>query len=161
MALDLFLSVTRIVSSTSTDGPGLRTALYLQGCNIHCPGCHNSSLWDISAGELLYVEAIWEQLQESDENISILGGEPLMQYVVLTAFCKLIKERIDKSIWLWSGYTLSHIQQHYPEILKWVDVVVDGPFIKGLANPTLRFRGSSNQQITPISQLGIKEYNMI
>lgn len=161
MALDHFLSVARIVSSTSTDGPGLRTALYLQGCNIHCPGCHNSSLWDINNGKLMFIEAIWERLQESDENISILGGEPLMQPIGLISLCKYIKEHSDKSIWLWSGYTLSYIQQHYPEILKWVDVVVDGPFIKDMADATLRFRGSSNQRITPISQIGIKEYNLL
>ena len=102
-----------------------------------------------------------ERLNESDENISILGGEPLMQYSGLTALCKFIKEHSDKSIWLWSGYTLSHIQQHYPEILKWIDVIVDGPFIKELAEPNLRFRGSSNQQIVPISAKGIEEYNLL
>ncbi len=161
MALDTFLSVARIVSSTSTDGPGLRTALYLQGCNIHCPGCHNSALWDISEGELIHVEEIWERLKESEENISILGGEPLMQYIGLTALCKCIKEHSDKSIWLWSGYTLSHIQQHYSEILKWVDVIVDGPYIKEQADHNLRFRGSSNQHITPISQRGIKECDLL
>lgn len=161
MAPNSILSVASIVSSTTTDGPGLRTALYLQGCNIHCPGCHNSALWDINEGEFLDIEEIWEHLKESDENISILGGEPLMQYSGLTALCQYIKEHSDKSIWLWSGYSLSHIQQHYPEILKWVDVLVDGPFVIELVDPDLRFRGSSNQRIIPISPKGIGEYNLL
>lgn len=154
-----YLSVAKIVASTSVDGPGLRTSLYLQGCNVRCKGCHNKALWDINEGELLEVNEVYEKLIETDENISILGGEPLMQYETLVKLCRKIKANTDREIWLWSGFTLGTIQIHFPEILDVIDVLVDGPFMEDLADPNLRFRGSSNQNIIPISPIAISKYS--
>mgnify|MGYP000776809538 CR=1 FL=1 len=108
---------------------------------------------------MLGVDEVLAQLTETDENISILGGEPLMQYSALVELCRKIKEETDREIWLWSGYTLETIKIHFPEILKFIDVLVDGPFMEDLADPNLRFRGSSNQNIIPISPKSISKYS--
>lgn len=97
------------------------------------------------------VPEVYDRLMEADENISILGGEPLLQYIPLVGLCELIKETTDKTIWLWSGHLYETIQKKYPEILRLIDVLVDGPYIEKLKEPNLRFRGSTNQRVISIS----------
>lgn len=155
------LSVARIVASTSTDGPGLRSSLYLQGCSIKCDGCHNSSLWNIKDGKFQSVDEVYKNLMDADEDVSILGGEPLMQYDGIVELCRKIKEETTKDIWLWSGYTYEHIQAYYPQILEYVDVLVDGSYIASLSDASLLFRGSSNQRIIPISKQSEVKYKDI
>lgn len=144
---DLVLYVAKIVRSTSSDGVGLRNSLYVSGCNIQCPGCHNKHLWDIHAGLPMTIKEAFELLNEDDFNISILGGEPLMQYPAILELCKMFKERTSKTIWLWSGHRLEDIQVHYPEILSCIDVLVDGPFMLEYFQPNLQWRGSTNQNV--------------
>lgn len=141
------LYVARIVESTSTDGVGLRNSLYVSGCHIHCPGCHNKDWWALKSGKEMDILEVYQQLNKDDFNISILGGEPLMQYPAILQLCKLIKKTTKKTIWLWTGYEISYVERFFSEILKYVDVVVDGPFKVELADRSLYFRGSSNQQI--------------
>lgn len=93
------------------------------------------------------IEEVYEALNEDDFNISILGGEPMMQYPAIVELCKLIKKRTKKTIWLWTGYEMPFIEIFYGDILKYVDVIVDGPFMDKLKDNTLRFRGSDNQRI--------------
>ena len=146
---DTIIKVAKIAYSTSVDGVGLRNALYVSGCNRRCPGCHNPQLWDINAGQDMTVQEAFDKLNIDDFNISILGGEPMMQYEQVVELCKLIKEKTSKTIWLWSGYELHEIKSQFPKILKYIDVLVDGPFIEEFKEPNLKWRGSSNQNIIP------------
>lgn len=146
---DTIIKVAKIAYSTSVDGVGLRNALYVSGCNRRCPGCHNPQLWDINAGQDMTVQEAFDKLNIDDFNISILGGEPMMQYEQVVELCKLIKEKTNKTIWLWSGYELHEIKSQFPKILKYIDVLVDGPFIEEFKEPNLKWRGSSNQNIIP------------
>lgn len=147
------ISVAKIVSSTSVDGVGLRTALYVAGCNLRCPDCHNKEWWNIENGTLTDIEEVYCQLMEPDENISILGGEPMLQYEAIVELCRMIKQRTDKTIWLWSGHTFADIQEHYPDILEYIDVLVDGPFIQEYFQPNLKWRGSTNQNVIDIKSI--------
>lgn len=146
---DTIIKVAKIAYSTSVDGVGLRNALYVSGCNRRCPGCHNPQLWDINVGQDMTIQEAFDKLNIDDFNISILGGEPMMQYEQVVELCKLIKEKTNKTIWLWSGYELHEIKSHFPKILKYIDVLVDGPFIEEFKEPNLKWRGSSNQNIIP------------
>lgn len=157
---DTIIKVAKIAYSTSVDGVGLRNALYVSGCNRHCPGCHNPQLWDINAGQDMTIQEAFDKLNIDDFNISILGGEPLMQYKEVVELCKLIKEKTNKTIWLWSGYELHEIKAWFPKILKYIDVLVDGPFIEEFKEPNLKWRGSSNQNIIPKEYFWIYDSDM-
>lgn len=90
---------------------------------------------------------VYQQLNKDDFNISILGGEPLMQYPAILKLCKLIKEHTGKTIWLWTGYEIVQVQNLFGDIMKYVDVIVDGAFKEDLRDISLSFRGSRNQRI--------------
>lgn len=145
--------VAKIVYSTSVDGVGLRNSLYVSGCPLHCKGCHNQAFWDIQSGTKHTVQDVFQQLNADDFNISILGGEPLLQYESIVELCKLIKKHYpQKTIWLWSGYTIEYIKEHFPLILQYINVLIDGRYIQKLADPNLKWRGSSNQRIIHLNK---------
>ncbi len=151
---DDFIYVAKIAYSTSVDGVGLRNSLYVSGCPLRCQECHNKAWWELKSGSPYTIKEVSDMLNTDDFNISILGGEPMMQYKPIVKLCKLIKqEHPEKTIWLWSGYTLEQIQEKFPDILSCIDVLVDGPFIKEKAEPNLLFRGSSNQRIINVKNI--------
>lgn len=143
--------VSRIAYSTSVDGVGLRNALYVSGCDIHCEGCHNPQIWELKSGKEMTVQEAFDMLNVDEFNISILGGEPLMQYEAIVELCKKIKEKTSKTIWLWSGHTYEEIVDKYPKVLEYIDVLVDGPFKLSLRDTSLAWRGSKNQRVISIS----------
>lgn len=142
--------VAKVVSSTSTDGVGLRNSLYVSGCHLRCEGCHNAKFWPIKSGTERTINDVFAELNQDDFNISILGGEPLMQYPAILELCKLIKKKTKKTIWLWTGYELPYVEIFFGELLAYVDVVVDGPFQKENYVPNLKWRGSTNQKVWQI-----------
>lgn len=144
--------VARIVKSTSSDGVGLRNSLYVSGCDIKCPECHNKQYWNILSGQKRTIQDVFDELNEDDFNISILGGEPLMQYDAVLKLCKMIKKKTNKTIWLWSGHTLETIRKRWPKLLYYIDVLVDGPYDPKFYEPALQFRGSRNQRIIDIKR---------
>lgn len=148
------------------DGPGVRVALYVSGCQLAleghpCRGCHNFKAWSKDYGEPFTEET--EQLiikyLEPDyiDGFSLLGGEPLSDFNVdrETQLLKHIKEVYpNKDIWMWTGYRLDRWAQKHPdklEILKYVDTVIDGPFIPELMDLNLQFCGSKNQRTLDMS----------
>lgn len=132
------------------DGPGLRTSIYCAGCNHHCPGCHNPQSWPMDAGVERTVDELFELIQ-SDEfsNVSFSGGDPFYQVEAFTELARMIKEKTDKTIWCWTGFTIEEIRadERLSMLLPYLDVLVDGPYIESLRDPQLHFRGSSNQKI--------------
>ena len=141
-------NVLDINRGTSVDGPGLRTSIYLAGCNHHCPGCHNPDSWNFSAGIEMTLEEIMAVVEEEDFNVTLTGGDPLMhpeKCATLAAACR----RLGKTVWLYTGFTYEQIMAdpRLKKAVKDVDTIVDGPFIEALKDRDLLFRGSSNQRI--------------
>lgn len=148
METDKSLYVADIIYGTTSDGCGLRNSLYVSGCNLRCKGCHNSHWWLLKSGTLMTVSEVYKKLNRDGYDISILGGEPLMQAKAVIALCKKIKRyRPNITIWLYTGYYKEHLQLFYPELLEYIDVLVDGPFEEDKKDVNLPFRGSSNQEI--------------
>lgn len=142
------LRVLDIVEGTIVDGPGLRTSIYLAGCPHHCPGCHNPQSWDPEGGTVLTVDAIVARVLESGFNVTLSGGDPLMQIEgVIELARRLRSEGLD--VWCYTGYTIEQIREspRLLPILSAVDTIVDGPFVEELRDISLQFRGSSNQRI--------------
>lgn len=150
------ISLMRIVHDTSVDGPGLRTSVYCAGCRHHCPACHNPKTWDFNAGTPVSPRQIWEAILEGspDSNITFSGGDPLYQVEAFTELAKIIKSESDKTIWCYTGFTFEEIvsDKRLAQILPWIDVLVDGPFVLALRDENARFRGSSNQRLIDVPE---------
>lgn len=143
-----------IILQTMADGPGLRTSIYCTGCYHKCKGCHNPQTWDMLSGECMSVDEIFDIIKNDiwSEGVTFTGGDPMYQVEAFTELAKRIKEETDKDIWLYTGYTMSKIlnEPRLSQILRYVDYVVDGPFVEDLRDIDLKFRGSSNQTIYKI-----------
>ena len=150
------INYANIKTIDTADGEGVRVALYVSGCSFRCEGCHNKDAWDYDYGKSFTEETLNYIIEHLDKNFiagfSILGGEPLDErnredvFKIIT----IIKEKFpNKTIWLWTGNTWEKIikKEIIPvEILKKIDVIVDGPFILEKRNLSLKFRGSNNQR---------------
>lgn len=144
------IRILDILEETMADGPGLRTSIYSAGCSHHCPGCHNPESWDFNGGYEMKIEDLLKVINDDEfSDVTFTGGDPLCQVEGFTKLAKRIKETSNKTIWCYSGYTLEEIQAdpHLSQILPYIDVLVDGPFVEALRDTELLFRGSSNQRI--------------
>lgn len=145
------------------NGDGVRVSLFVSGCRIHCPGCFNAKTWDFCFGKEFTQQTEDYILELLDHpfisGLTVLGGEPfeIENQRVLVNLLRKTKEKFPlKNIWCYSGYIYDHDikpqngKQHCEvtdEMLSYIDVLVDGPFIQELHDISLQFRGSSNQRI--------------
>lgn len=140
------------------NGVGIRTTLFVSGCHFHCKNCFNEEYWPFDYGND-YTEEVMQKFIDmgKGENItgySILGGEPMDQTGdgMLLKTLQEIKKQTNKSVWMWTGYTLETLNDKQKEYLKYVDVLVDGQFVDEKKNLTLLFRGSENQRIIDLNK---------
>lgn len=149
------------------NGPGVRVSLFVSGCRHFCKNCFNSEAWDFSYGKP-YTDEVLEDIIKSlsPEHItgfSLLGGEPFEpenQADVLKTVSEIKKRLPNKDIWVYTGFTFdSQLMagavgnpETVKEILKNIDVLVDGKFVEELKSPDLLFRGSSNQRIIDVKK---------
>lgn len=163
------MNYMRIDPFSVSNGPGVRAALFVAGCRIHCPFCFNGDAWDFCAGKPFDEETqdgIIELMHRVYcEGLTVLGGEPMEpeNQLRLVEFLERVKSELrdDQQIWMYSGYVFD--KDIYPEdgarhtgvtvrILDCVDVMVDSPFINELRDENLRFRGSSNQRLIDVQK---------
>ena len=149
----LTLRVAGIVDGTAGDGPGLRTSIYFAGCDHRCPGCHNPHTWPFDAGEDIASDELLRRIADNDFDVTFSGGDPMYQAERLVPLARAIKA-MGKNIWCYTGFVYDDIRDlaPYSQLLKYIDVLVDGPYIEALRDPSLRFRGSSNQRIIELHQ---------
>lgn len=146
------------------NGKGTRCTLFVSGCVHKCEGCHNKSSWNRYAGceftkadEDRIIKDLKDELIPRT-GLSISGGDPLYTHNVgpLTSLINRVKaECPDKDIWLWSGYTLEELKTTQDvkrlELIKLVDVFIDGKFDNSLKDIELPWRGSSNQKLIQVA----------
>lgn len=149
------------------NGNGVRVSLFVSGCTHHCKGCFNPETWDFDFGQL-FDEAAERCIIDSlkpvyIKGLSILGGEPMepVNQKALLPFIRKVKNIYpEKSIWLYTGYTLetdllseSRAKCEFTdELLSYIDVLVDGEFIEEKKNLRLSFRGSENQRLIDVKK---------
>ena len=141
-----------------SNGPGVRVSIFMQGCTFHCKNCFNPETHDFNGGKEFTDETINKVLELCDKNhiagLSILGGEP-MHPINIEGTTKLAKEfkkkYPNKTIWVWTGFLVDRDLMD-KEVLKYVDVIVDGQYVDELRNPMLRWKGSSNQRVIDIKK---------
>jgi anaerobic ribonucleoside-triphosphate reductase activating protein len=144
------------------NGPGVRVSLFVSGCTHHCRGCFNEIAWDFDYGQPFTqqtIDQILEMLKPAYiKGITLLGGEPFepQNQPALVELLRQIKSAYpEKTVWAYSGYLFDkHILPGKlgdpavtRELISYLDVLVDGPFILEQKNLSLRFRGSSNQRL--------------
>ena len=133
-----------------SNGIGIGIALYVQGCHFHCKNCFNQVTWDFNGGKEWTpdIENKFIELANNKyvDRVSILGGEPLTpeNYDTVLSLCK----KLSKKIWVYTGYTYETLCDK--EILRYIDVLVDGKYVDELRDLNLAFRGSSNQRIIDV-----------
>lgn len=152
-----------ILRADIANGTGFRVSLFVSGCARNCKGCFNPEAQDPAFGKLFDDEAkqkIFKELEhEWCKGLSFLGGEPLSKLSdnrkTVIEFAKEVKEKFpNKTIFLWSGYLFEEIleDEDMKDILNYVDVLIDGPFIEELKDISLKWRGSSNQHIINVAK---------
>ncbi|NDO46616.1 anaerobic ribonucleoside-triphosphate reductase activating protein [Clostridium sp. MD294] len=154
-----------ITKDDMLNGDGLRVVLWVSGCNHHCKNCHNTITWDAKEG-LLFDESaeqeLFEQLQQQYiSGITLSGGDPLFpdnRKEITTLVNKIKKYFCQKTIWCYTGYLWEEVKQL--EVMKNIDVLVDGKFIEELADPQLHWKGSSNQRVIDVQQ-SLKQQKVI
>ncbi len=155
------MNYSKIKYNNIANGTGVRTSLFVSGCNLGCKGCFNREAWDKASGSP-YTKSVEDDIINSLKlphvaGLSLLGGEPFMSYNIpqLIQLCERVRyECPDKDIWVFSGLALTQITRVDTrlELLKLCDVLVDGKFDEDLKGAKLKFRGSSNQRIIEVGE---------
>ena len=146
------------------NGDGIRVVLWLSGCSHHCEGCHNPETWDPNSGsddiETAFKLVCEELDHEWVSGLTLSGGDPLYPANVdeVTTFVKRIRNKYpNKTIWVYTGFTYDKVK--YLEIMDYIDVLVDGKFIKELADVNYPWAGSTNQRVIKIANERRKEFS--
>ena len=145
-----------IVNDSIVDGPGLRLAIFAQGCPHHCPGCHNPESHDFAGGSDMDTEKIIARMDANPllDGITLTGGEPFEQ----PDACRILADAAHArglNVWAYSGYTFEQLcaDPEKRRLLEACDVLVDGPYLLAEPSLDLRFRGSKNQRVLKVAEL--------
>ena len=149
------------------NGEGVRVSVFVSGCNHHCKGCFNQCAWDFNYGKKFTEKEEQQIIDYMNHNyisgLSLLGGEPLepKNQEGLLPLVKKLKEKFpDKNIWCYTGFDfekdivekMAKNNETTKELLKYIDIIVDGKFEEDKKDLKLQFRGSSNQKIVDVKQ---------
>lgn len=145
----------RLNKTDIANGPGVRVSLFVSGCRNRCKGCFQPETWDFNYGEEFSFKTFIEIDNALDpdyiDGLTILGGDPMEpeNIEIVTSICESVyKLNPGKSIWIYTGYLYEDLKDL--EIMRYIDVLVDGPFIESKKDISLQFRGSSNQRIIDV-----------
>ncbi|HAS6670142.1 TPA: radical SAM protein [Vibrio parahaemolyticus] len=149
-----WLNLASRLPFTEAEGPGRRAALWVQGCNKRCHGCCNPGYLQLVERDLVSAESVLEWLENAHqtfdlEGVTFLGGEPMLQAQGL-AFVAQGAQSLGLSVMVFSGYTLKELDElclpGTDRLLKYTDVLVDGPYDSDLPDNSRRWAGSLNQK---------------
>lgn len=143
----------------------MRTILWVAGCNHHCPECHNPDTWGPNVGKLFTNNTLEELVSYLEkpfiEGLTLTGGDPLFpdNRNEILNIVREVKTRLpNKTIWLWTGYLWENIKNL--ELVKYLDVVIDGPFLIAEKDLRLPYAGSRNQRVIDV-QRSLQENKVI
>jgi anaerobic ribonucleoside-triphosphate reductase activating protein len=149
------LRLSGIVWGSIVDGPGIRCAVFAQGCPHHCAGCHNPQTHDFSGGYESTTDNIIARMAKDPllRGITLTGGEPFCQPEAMVELARKAKDA-GYDVFAYTGYKLETLiemnDQYVDEMLKHIDILIDGPFILAEKRHDLLFRGSANQRVIDV-----------
>ena len=147
-----------VICDSIVDGPGLRMVIWTQGCKHNCKGCHNPQTHSLTKGYEVDTKEIINKMAslKLQQGITLSGGEPFLQPAPLVEIAKEAKN-MNLDVWSYTGFKFEElIDRKNPlyfenvELLKYIDVLVDGKFIYNKKKIGLKFRGSYNQRIIDV-----------
>lgn len=150
----LYLAAGGFVGDSIVDGPGLRCAVFCQGCPHACPGCHNPATHPFAGGQAVPVEEVYQRVKSFPlcRGVTFSGGEPFCQAEAYAALAALLKPG-GYELAAYTGFTLEQLlagTAAQRRLLGLLDILIDGPFVLAQRDLTLRFRGSANQRILDV-----------
>ena len=145
------------------DGPGLRTTVWTQGCKHDCKGCHNPSTHDMNGGYEVDVDDLvnFYLKQELQSGVTLSGGDPFYQPEALLELTNKLKKN-NVNIWCYTGFVFEDLMKDdiCQQVLKNINVLVDGPFIIAKKSLALLFKGSENQRLIDV-QSSLKKNEIV
>lgn len=157
------INVLQVLHDTTVDGPGLRTSIYCAGCRHQCPGCHNPQSWAFGTGtDRSTDELMQEILSDPFADVTFSGGDPFYQAEGFAELAARIKAETEKTVWCYTGFRFEQLlgDAAAQQLLRHIDVLVDGPFVQSMYDEELLFRGSSNQRLIDV-QRTLSEGNIV
>lgn len=148
------LSVHMREPAVHTLGPGVRYALWVQGCPRRCPGCVAPEAQALDGGTALETGALaWEILLSGSEGLTISGGEPFLQAEALAELIRTVRRKRDLGVIVYTGYRYEELlaDPAARALLEETDLLIDGPYVKELDDGK-SLRGSSNQRVIPLTE---------
>lgn len=139
------------------DGEGVRVVVWMQGCSHNCKGCHNPITHDFNGGFLADTEDIKKEISNLKlvDGVTLSGGDPMFQVEPALDIAKFCHDN-GLNVWCYTGYTfeqlldIAKVNPKMLDLLRELDVVVDGKFILEKKSADVKFRGSSNQRIIDV-----------
>lgn len=151
------MRIAGITYESLVDGPGLRVVIFVQGCELSCPNCHNPESWPKTGGSDYTVREVIRMMKKAGpgrklaRGVTFSGGEPFLQAGDLAQIAFEAK-RIGWDVTTYTGYTYEELAKRTEDkdiqaLLQWTDYLIDGPYVHEKRDLDLKFRGSTNQRI--------------
>ncbi|WP_342275530.1 4Fe-4S single cluster domain-containing protein [Spiroplasma endosymbiont of Cantharis lateralis] len=149
------LNIGKFLMNSEIEGPGIRFVIWFQGCTIGCNGCSNQELLGLEKKMFMPNEFIYEKILEAKtlfniEGITLIGGEPFLQPDGLKELV-IWSQKNNLSVICFTGYIYEQMLEEHNDILKNIDILIDGPFIMKLLDKNRRLIGSKNQRVIKIT----------
>lgn len=151
--MSIKIGVSRVLHATTAEGPGLRTAVWVQGCSIRCSGCINPQLFSFDGGYELAPESVVEEaLLARVEGLTLLGGEPFDQAQQLAALASHAQAN-GLGVITFTGYAFEALKEddRMHALLSATDLLIDGPYEKDFPEMKRALVGSTNQRFIHLS----------
>lgn len=87
------------------DGPGLRFAVFVQGCTHGCPGCHNPDSQPACGGDVRRIDELAAEIEANGlaQGVTISGGEPFEQAAACAELARRMRA-LGLNVWTYTGY---------------------------------------------------------
>lgn len=148
------IQLAGFLDNSTVNGTGIRSVVFVSGCDIGCKGCQNKEMQDPNYGDEVEVEEVIERIKANMpiiNGVTISGGDPTCQAKAVYYLIRYCSEVLHLNVWLYTGHTYEELyysnNKELLGLISFADVVVDGPFIEELRDSDLKYRGSSNQRI--------------
>lgn len=149
------IRISGLARESVVDGPGVRFAVFVQGCGRDCPGCHNPATHDPAGGALVDSALLAEDILRTPhlDGVTLTGGEPFEQPAAAAALLAPLRAA-GLNVIGYSGFTWEELcaRADARPLLELLDVLVDGPYRANERSPELPFRGSRNQRVIAVAK---------